>query len=581
MARHEDMFGNLKIPNWEALNGSLTDDGWKNVPQVLSPEDFSSLLGLRVDGLPDKKDLRFNLESSYITTECSPFFQLPYSLNVTRADVERLSRLFSFNFTTMYEAGLMPGKSRGNPELERIRTWFLDTDRRQNLYRLKAYLGWATTKADQKVVGQRRRLVYGSIKAVENGRRHLINLSNCSLLELRVESAVYCPSRDAEWSGSCRVERMRLSRTDTRPQTITAFEIPELASKFCGDMMLGSNPGLANVASGDENFLRWGRNSNRLLHWPELNITTNTPVVDMAQVAPRVFSRRLGIFINTNYQRHISSTEDAPFSDPTLFYNISLPATDIAMFGTAPTSPPLLPPGRANATGADDLERLYTSLPATDHALFVYVPTSTPPPPPGRANATGADDFERRSTSVPATNIALSITAPTSAPLPPPGRANATGADEFERRYNATRESVSNAMSAGLAFVPAAATATATTRTRVFVCNFAWLGALLLASAALFVAGAASLALQLHSTLAPDMLRYVASMTYTNRHFRTPAGGSALDGMARARLLRDVPVHIGIVASGDRSDVGEVAFVATTDVEVIPLKNRRRPAGNV
>jgi hypothetical protein len=244
----------------------------------------------------------------------------------------------------------------------------------------------------------------------------------------------------------------------------------------------------------------------RALRSPRFNITTSGLAVDMALVPPRVFSRRLGILINTLYQQLISFNDDTPFADHTLFRNISVPATDIAMFAAAP--PPL---------------------------------------------------------------------------QPPPGSANATRDADFVRRYNATQRSVHDALVAGLAFVPVAATATTTTRTRVFVCEWAWLGVLLLASTTLFLAGAAALVLPLRSTLAPDMLRYVASMTYTNRHFPTPAGGSALDGMARARLLRDVPVRIGVVASGDGdgAGVGEVAFAATSHVEVCALRSRRRPTGTV
>ncbi len=104
---------------------------------------------------------------------------------------------------------------------------------------------------------------------------------------------------------------------------------------------------------------------------------------------------------------------------------------------------------------------------------------------------------------------------------------------------------------------------------------------LLLASAALFTAGVASPALQLRCALAPDMLRYVASMTYANPHFSTPPGGSALDKMARVHLLcrvrvhllRRVHVHVGDV--GGARSVGEVAFVAAAEVETRDLEQTR------
>jgi hypothetical protein len=181
-----------------------------------------------------------------------------------------------------------------------------------------------------------------------------------------------------------------------------------------------------------------------------------------------------------------------------------------------------------------------------------------------------------RNISLPATDIAMFDTTPP----PPPGSANATPAADFEQCYNATRLKVFEAFTAGLAFVLAATTVTVTTRTRVFVYNFAWLGALLLALATLFAASTVALALQLRCTLALNMLRYVASMTYTNRHFHMPAGGSALDGMARAQLLHDVPVRIGDITRGDGTGADEVVFAATSDAEVYELTTRRCPTSN-
>jgi hypothetical protein len=110
------------------------------------------------------------------------------------------------------------------------------------------------------------------------------------------------------------------------------------------------------------------------------------------------------------------------------------------------------------------------------------------------------------------------------------------------------------------------------TRT-VYICNFAWLGVLLLASVALLRTGTASLVLQLRCTLVPDMLRYVASITYSNPHGPTPLSVSALDGMERTELLRNLRVRIGDIR-GDR-EVGEAAFITLDDVETGGLERRR------
>lgn len=47
-------------------------------------------------------------------------------------------------------------------------------------------------------------------------------------------------------------------------------------------------------------------------------------------------------------------------------------------------------------------------------------------------------------------------------------------------------------------------------------------------------------------------------MTYENPHLRIPEGGTTLDAMERARLLKDVEVFVGDV-HGDK-DVGHIAF---------------------
>jgi hypothetical protein len=133
---------------------------------------------------------------------------------------------------------------------------------------------------------------------------------------------------------------------------------------------------------------------------------------------------------------------------------------------------------------------------------------------------------------------------------------------------------VSEAHDRGMPFINFAAKGTATGRTEVFVCQFQWLAVLLLAAGTLFVMGVASLVLSTGATLPPDMLRFVASMTYANAHFSTPPGATALDAIDRARLLRDVRVRIGDIR-GDDDNIGEVAFVAADEVKVRPLDYRR------
>jgi hypothetical protein len=149
---------------------------------------------------------------------------------------------------------------------------------------------------------------------------------------------------------------------------------------------------------------------------------------------------------------------------------------------------------------------------------------------------------------------------------------------DTEKTYRRLNTNVWAALRNGLPFVNFATNGNAIEHYEVFVCRFRWLALLLVASGTLTLLGAASIVLTVRATLAPDMLRYVASMAYANTNFTAPRGASALDAMDRARLLRDVRVRIGDIAAGDNDndgDIGEVAFVTADERTVRPLDSRR------
>lgn len=110
-----------------------------------------------------------------------------------------------------------------------------------------------------------------------------------------------------------------------------------------------------------------------------------------------------------------------------------------------------------------------------------------------------------------------------------------------------------------LYFVGATTKATISITHQVFICNFAWLSLLLAATITILLTGIASLVLK-RRTLGPEMFGFVTSMTYSNPFVKIPNGGSMLDAMERARLLKDVEVCVGDVC-GDE-DVGHIALAA-------------------
>jgi hypothetical protein len=117
-------------------------------------------------------------------------------------------------------------------------------------------------------------------------------------------------------------------------------------------------------------------------------------------------------------------------------------------------------------------------------------------------------------------------------------------------------------------FLGATTNATATTNTQIFVCNFAWFTLLVAASSVILITGIVAVALK-RRTLGPELFGFVTSMTYENPWLSIPKGGTMLDGMERARLLKDVEVCVGDV-HGD-SDVGHIALAAG-----VPLRKLER-----
>lgn len=128
----------------------------------------------------------------------------------------------------------------------------------------------------------------------------------------------------------------------------------------------------------------------------------------------------------------------------------------------------------------------------------------------------------------------------------------------FENWYNPFQLKT---FKSGLYFIGATTNATISKTHEIYVCNFAWVSLLFAAAISIFLVGAASLVLK-RRTLGPEMFGFVTSMTYENPYLNVPRGGTTLDAMERARLLRDVEVYLGDVC-GDK-DVGHIALASGT-----------------
>jgi hypothetical protein len=96
-----DVWGNVRVLRLEALNalsaaptttGPL--DEWLPVPPITWPEQYLSLLGISVVGLPPDREANFTIEVSYMSiTVCAPWQVFPPYYN---AWVKHLGRVWAF-----------------------------------------------------------------------------------------------------------------------------------------------------------------------------------------------------------------------------------------------------------------------------------------------------------------------------------------------------------------------------------------------------------------------------------------------------------------------------------------------------
>ncbi|KAJ4258856.1 hypothetical protein NW762_007943 [Fusarium torreyae] len=101
--------------------------------------------------------------------------------------------------------------------------------------------------------------------------------------------------------------------------------------------------------------------------------------------------------------------------------------------------------------------------------------------------------------------------------------------------------------------------AVATTRYDVYSVNRRWVTVLMITTVCLQVLAVGGLALQA-LIRGPDILGFASSLTRENAHMDLSPGGSALDGPARARALKNLRVHLADIYPGN--DKGYIALKA-------------------
>jgi hypothetical protein len=263
-----DEWGNVRIP---AAN---LRDTWTSVPVAERPENFSSLVGIPVVGFPlsvEHLAIDFSMESSYLTLSCGAWETF------REDDRERLAR-----YKRWWE-GVDPLRSDAGHGMRFPNKWtfFLDTD---------APLAATKRNAFTEARNQSPRRIYFVSQRGRSAAAMADDLAaiKCDVREVHVEVNVRCQGG----RHGCQATRTRKSLVDKRWSLSTPFDDPMHAANLVSVLpFVDGNGGTAS--SGVENFLREGTSSK-----PQ---SYSNPFVDLSRVAPREFSERLQLVVNTWY----------------------------------------------------------------------------------------------------------------------------------------------------------------------------------------------------------------------------------------------------------------------------------------
>lgn len=103
--------------------------------------------------------------------------------------------------------------------------------------------------------------------------------------------------------------------------------------------------------------------------------------------------------------------------------------------------------------------------------------------------------------------------------------------------------------------------ATLVTHSIIFVVDFPWLVVFLISTLVMLISSIVGV-IYSRRTIVPDYLGYVSSLAKESPYIRMPDVGVNMDGMDKARLVKDVKVRLGDVADVEmgRGQIGRLAF---------------------
>jgi len=102
---------------------------------------------------------------------------------------------------------------------------------------------------------------------------------------------------------------------------------------------------------------------------------------------------------------------------------------------------------------------------------------------------------------------------------------------------------------------------------RIYKVSYPWAAVFTFATCAMLFSACGGVYFS-RNTVVPDYLGYVSSLAKESPYVRMPNGGANLDGMDRARLMKDLRVRLGNVDEG-RGQVGRLAFARMEETGVV------------
>jgi hypothetical protein len=100
-----------------------------------------------------------------------------------------------------------------------------------------------------------------------------------------------------------------------------------------------------------------------------------------------------------------------------------------------------------------------------------------------------------------------------------------------------------------------------TNQAQIYLCLFPWLGIFFFSTFVMLLAAITGVVFS-RKTIVPDYLGFVSSLAKESPWIRMPDVGVNMDGMDKARLVKEVKVRLGDVsyAQGGQNDIGRLAF---------------------